>query len=326
MDAERTAPPRSSGLRTSWRVASAALFLGLLVLMVRHVDWSEVLQALRHASLPLVFAAAALNFVNLAAKAARWQVMLRPLGRVGFLRLYYYLIVSYAASALLPARAGEALRVVLLRRRDNVAVADSVGVVVVEKLFEVLGLLVVVLPLPLLLVLPHWAELSIWAIAAGGLLALLVAVLLATRLGPQQEEGSWYKLARGLTCMKSPSRVGLAIALSVAAYVIDAAEVWLVLRALAIDVPWATPALVLLGGNLAIAVPSTPGQLGALEAGVVAGLSIAKVPVPAALAFALVYHVMQLLPIVLVGLSGLRLVAEARTDAPGSPGPIEVAS
>ncbi len=316
----------SPRLRTFLRVTSTALFLGLIVYLVLHVDWTEVGHALRHAYLPLVFAAAALNFVNLAAKTGRWQVMLKPLGRVAFWRLYYYLIVSYAASALLPARAGEALRVVLLRRRDNVAVADAVGVVVVEKLFEVLGLLVVVLPLPLLLVLPHWAELSIWVIAAGGLVALLVAVLLATRLGPQQEEGSWQKLARGLTCMRSPSRVGLAIALSVAAYLVDAGEVWLCLRAVGIEVHWATPALVLLGGNLAIAIPTTPGQLGALEAGVVAGLSIVNVPVPSALAFALVYHVMQLLPIVLVGLSGLRLVAEARTDSPGPTEPIEVAS
>ena len=319
-------PVTRTGLRLFLRIASAALFLGLLVLMVLHVEWSEVGHALRHAYLPLVLAAAALNFVNLACKAGRWRVMLTPLGRVGFLRLYYYLIVSYAASALLPARAGEALRVVLLRRRDNVAVADAVGVVVVEKLFEVLGLLTIVLPLPLLLVLPHWAELSIWVIAAGGLLALLVAVVLAARLGPQQAAGSWHKLARGLTCMRSPSRVMLAIALSVAAYLIDAGEVWLVLRALNIDVPWATPALVLLGGNLAIAVPSTPGQLGALEAGVVAGLSIVNVPVPAALAFALVYHVTQLLPIIVVGLSGLRLVAETRTESPGSTEPIEVAS
>jgi uncharacterized membrane protein YbhN (UPF0104 family) len=312
--------------RTFWRLASAALGIGVIVLVVLHVDWTEVGKALRHASLPLVLAAAALNFVNLAAKSARWQVMLRPIGRVAFWRLYYYLIVSYAASALLPARAGEALRVLLLRRRDHVAVADSVGVVVVEKLFEVLGLLVVVAPLPLLLVLPRWAEVSIWTIAAGGLVALLVAVILAARLGAREAEGSWHKLARGLTCMKSPSRIGLSVALSVAAYLIDAAEVWLVWCALGIDVPWATPALVLLGGNLAIAVPSTPGQWGALEAGVIAGLSIAHVPVPAALAFALVYHVMQLLPIVLVGLSGLRLVAEARTEAPGSPPPLEVVS
>jgi uncharacterized protein (TIRG00374 family) len=114
--------------------------------------------------------------------------------------------------------------------------------------------------------------------------------------------------------MREPWRVALAISWSILAYVVDAVEIWLVLRALGIVVPWATPALVLLGANLAIAVPSTPGQLGALEAGVVAVLAIVHVPPEQALAFALVYHVMQLLPIVLVGLSGLRLMNEAKRE------------
>jgi uncharacterized membrane protein YbhN (UPF0104 family) len=165
----------------------------------------------------------------------------------------------------------------------------------------------------------------VWVIAVGGLCALAAAVLLAKRIG--RREGRWGELARGLTCMRSPSLVGSAFAWSYLAYLIDACEIWLVLQALGIDVPWATPALVLLGANLAIAVPVTPGALGALEAGIIAGLSIAGVPVAAALAFALVYHLAQLLPIVLTGLSGLRLVAEARAErgpaVDGSAQPIE---
>jgi uncharacterized membrane protein YbhN (UPF0104 family) len=305
--------------RLGLRVAAGALIVGALALLLSKVEWAKVGEALRAAALGWVLLAAALNFLNLACKTARWGTMLGPLGRVGYFRLYYYLIVSYAASALLPARAGEALRVYLLRRRDNVAVSDSVGVVVVEKLFEVLGLLVVVAPLPLLLVLPHWVDVSIWVIAVGGVIALVVAVALGRGGG---RGGRFDELRRGLMCMREPWRIALAIGWSVAAYLVDALEIWLVLRALAIDVPWATPALVLLGANLAIAVPSTPGQLGALEAGVVAVLAVVGVPTEKALAFALVYHVMQLAPVVLVGLSGLRLMNEAKHG----PEPAEVAS
>jgi hypothetical protein len=46
------------------------------------------------------------------------------------------------------------------------------------------------------------------------------------------------------------------------------------------------------------------------------------VPTEKALAFALVYHVMQLLPVVLVGLSGVRLMNEAKH----APEPAELAS
>ncbi len=303
----------SSRARLVLRVAAAAVLLGLLALLLAKVEWAQVGAALRRASLGLVLAAAALNFVNLACKTARWRVMLRALAPIGYVRLYYYLIVSYAASAVLPARAGEALRVYLLRRRDGIAVGDSVAVVVVEKVFEVLGLLAFVAPLPFLLVLPRWVEVSTAVLACGGLVALGIAVLLTRRLG--RAGGPLAELSRGLHAVRSPRRFAEAFLWSVAAYLVDACEIWLVLRALSIDVPWATPALVLLGANLAIAIPSTPGQLGALEAGVVAALAVVGVPAAPALAFALVYHVMQLLPIVLVGLSGVRLMAEAKRAA-----------
>jgi uncharacterized membrane protein YbhN (UPF0104 family) len=299
--------PRSAVL--ALRVVAACVLLTLLVLLGRRIDWHQVGAALRHAYLPLVLLAAAVNFVNLACKAARWQVMMRPIARVGFARLYYYLIVSYAASALLPARAGEALRVYLLRRSDDVPIADTIAIVLVEKLFEVLGMLVLVAPLPWLLPLPRWAQVSIAVIAGGGITGLLLVVLLARRMHASVR---FAELARGLACMRSPSHVALAVLLSVGSYLVDSIAVWLVLRALAIDVPWATPALVMLGANLAIAVPSTPGQLGALEAGVIAGLSIVGVPVASALAFGLVYHFMQLIPVVLVGITGFGLVAQAR--------------
>jgi hypothetical protein len=211
----------------------------------------------------------------------------------------------------------------LIPKGDGCPFRDSVGIIVVEKLFEVLGLLTIVAPLPFLLALPHGADRGIRVIAIGGLIALAVAVFLAR--SAESSKGTLGQLARGLACMRNPSHVALAVMWSVAAYLVDATEIWLVLRALSINVPWATPALVLLGANLAIAIPSTPGQFGALEAGVVAVLAIVHVPTAQALAFALVYHVMQLLPIVLVGLSGVRMMAEVR-HVPSPPEPVEVVS
>ena len=49
--------------------------------------------------------------------------------------------------------------------------------------------------------------------------------------------------------------------------------------------------------NLAIAIPSTPGHLGALEAGASLGLIAVGVDRESALAFALVYRVVQWVPV-----------------------------
>jgi len=316
---------QSVRVRQLLRVASALLVVGLLALLVRKVDWTQVGLALEHAKLGYIAAAVVLNFVNLACKTARWRTLLLSIRPVRFMRLFHYLIMSYAASALVPARAGEALRVFLLRKRDGVAAVDSVGVIVVEKLFELIGLLLVVLPMPLVLAVPHWIARSTLWLTVGGLVAVAIMIFMAMQEAPEGASLRWQGLRRGVAFLRNPARVAQAIGWSVAAYLIDALEIWLVLRALSIDVPWATPALVLLGANLAIIIPSTPGQFGALEAGVVAVLAIVHVPTAQALAFALVYHVSQLLPIVLVGLSGVRMMGEVRrVVAPQEPA--EVAS
>jgi uncharacterized membrane protein YbhN (UPF0104 family) len=74
--------------------------------------------------------------------------------------------------------------------------------------------------------------------------------------------------------------------------------------------------LVLLSLNLAIAVPSTPAQVGAFELGASAPLALLGVPPERALAFALLYHVMQALPTTLAGLPLLRAVRRSEGSRP----------
>jgi uncharacterized protein (TIRG00374 family) len=90
----------------------------------------------------------------------------------------------------------------------------------------------------------------------------------------------------------------------------DATDLLLValcLRALGIDVPPPVWALVLLGINFAILLPSTPGQIGVLEAGAVLALTASGIPAAPAAAFAVVYHAVHLIPSTALGLLGMAL-------------------
>ncbi len=297
------------------RVVLAAAVVALCVIGLRHVDLHSVKAALAGARIEWVVAAALLNFVHILIKSERWHLMLSPFGRVGRARLYHYLIVSYAASSVLPGRVGELLRPYLVRRRAAIPVPVSLGIIVVEKLFEALGLLILVAPLPFCLPgLPKWAAVSIGALGAGGVAGVGVMILLVPRFARKSGESFWTELARGLDGMRQPRIAVGALAWSLASFLCDAIEVWMVLYALHIQVPWATPALILLTLNLAIALPSTPAQVGAFEAGAVTGLHAMGVYLGPALAFALIYHVMQVVPVLLTGLTGIGLIAEARAD------------
>ena len=68
----------------------------------------------------------------------------------------------------------------------------------------------------------------------------------------------------------------------------------------------------LLGINLAMAVPALPANAGTFESAAAVVLVFAKVGKPTAVAFALLYHLVQVVPVTLAGLallarSGMRL-------------------
>src|SRR5207249_10614448 len=75
-----------------------------------------------------------------------------------------------------------------------------------------------------------------------------------------------------LDLLGRPGRLALPAAAVLAAWIADAAMVQAVLVAVGAAGGWARPTLILLTVNLAIAVPATPGHIGALELGAVAGL------------------------------------------------------
>ena len=119
-----------------WRAVRIFAVAGVIVLLyvfLRGIDFAALKAALLRASvLPLVLAAV-LNFANMWFKANYWQVMLSTVSQVPVGRLFRYTLASFAGSALAPGRAGEALRIWLLKDRHGVGIrlaASSRGTLV----------------------------------------------------------------------------------------------------------------------------------------------------------------------------------------------------
>jgi glycosyltransferase 2 family protein len=297
------------------------------------MDFATLGRAFAAASLwPLVLAAA-LNFVCLSIKAVCWRLMLAPRHRVSVLRLFRVTIATFAASAIAPARAGEVLRVWTLKRREGVPVADTAAVAVAEKLLDGLAIVILVAPIPWLLPgLPSWVATAIGVCAAIGVVVFVGLVIAIGRVKPkpgnggEAEEPAPGTLVRrflaGMHVLRSPRRLLGTMALLLVMWTLDLGQVMAVLYAVGVDLPIAGGILVLFTLNLTIAVPSTPAQVGALEVGALVGLGLLGVPREAGLAFALLYHATQVIPLVAAGLVlELRLVLGRDVEAPAPDGP-----
>ena len=276
---------------------------------VREVDFAALGDALRSArAWPLVLAAA-LNFVCLWGKAVCWRIMLAPRHRVGVWRLFRYTIATFAASAIAPARAGEILRVWALKKRDGVPVADTAAVAVAEKLLDGISMLILVAPVPFVLHGLPW-QVSGWIVGCAAVaLALFVGLFIA--VGRVDENASsrtssrtWVRqFIAGMHVLRSGRRLILAILTLSVVWIADWAMIWLVAYAVGIAMPIPAGLLILFTLNLAITAPSTPAGVGALEVGVLAGTHLLGIPDTDALAFALLYHALQIIPLVVVGLA-----------------------
>ncbi len=280
-------------------LAVVGVVAGLVVLVAR-TDLASIGSALARVSPWPIALAAVINFGIIACKAIAWRTLLQPDHDVSVMRLFRYTLASCAASVILPLRAGELVRLWMLRDRDGVPVARGAAVAIAEKLLDILSMVIVVAPVPLVLAgVPRSVGLWITGLALG-----LVVVLLALRTwGPKPGGAGWRgQFADGLAVLRDGRRFALATAALVVAWLIDLAMIELVLHAARIDLPLGAAALLLFAINVAIAIPTTPGQLGVLELGAMLGLRLLHAPESESLVFAVAYHALQVVPILVLGL------------------------
>ncbi|HEV2224023.1 MAG TPA: lysylphosphatidylglycerol synthase transmembrane domain-containing protein, partial [Candidatus Acidoferrales bacterium] len=127
--------------KTLWLMVALAIIAGLLyrfrgAIMLGEFNWQKLGVALKNASIPLLLLAVASIYVSYALRALRWVRFSRYMGRPTFGNVYRATIMGFTAIFVL-GRAGEPVRPLLIARKDQLPVADSFGVYVMERVFDV---------------------------------------------------------------------------------------------------------------------------------------------------------------------------------------------
>src|SRR5438874_4458007 len=95
------------------------LTVGLLAYFLRNADMAGVWTETRRARAGLLVLAIGATVLTYVLRAFRWQYLLAPIGHARFSTAFETTTIGFAASFLLPARAGEVLRPYLLARRER---------------------------------------------------------------------------------------------------------------------------------------------------------------------------------------------------------------
>jgi uncharacterized protein (TIRG00374 family) len=207
--------------------------------------------------------------------------------------------------------------VVTLRQRAGTAPAEVVGTVVVERLFDVLSILLIFFAAQPWL--PHvswFGTAAIAAIVLAAALATAIVVLviygdrpvrfLARPLGrlplltAERVERAAADLVAGLSGLHRPAVAFMGFFWSLAAWLLSSASAWLVTYAFGLHLGFDAGILVSVGVGLAMIVP-VPAGLGVFEAAALLALNAYGISNTGALPYALVLHVVNFLPFVVFG-------------------------
>lgn len=324
------------------------LAAGLLALFLHNTDLRVVGTEMARARLDLVALAVGITALTYVFRAIRWQYLLVPIGRVRLSVALRATVIGFAATALLPARAGEFLRPYLLARKEGLSATATFATVIVERLLDTIT--VVLMFASYLLVFDTGAsaadattfgQVKAGGAIAGALCLVLLVVLfflaghpgtlqrltvsLAALLPPRLAERAGRLVrtfAEGLAIVRQPGRLAAALALSLPLWLSIALGIWLVTRGFHIPMPFTGSFLIVALLVVGVAVP-TPGAVGGFHYFYRLGMTaFFAVPNDTAVGAALVLHAVSFVPVAVAGLillaqEGLslsRLGALARTS------------
>lgn len=288
-----------STLRLGWRRILLLAGLGLLSLIFLLIlgGGKEALAALVAVDPGWIGLGLLIHYSGFVVRGLRWQQLLQALGHRRPWRYVMTLLLSgWFVSALLPARAGDLLRIALLRTptsaRAVTPVAASLGSIVMERALDMAALVLLGASVGFTLL---RSEMPGWIVAAYGstlilfglaVLLLFVAPPVLLWLRRRLPQPLWQKmldlaaqLVQSLqTLGRSPALALLVLVESLYIWLCDGVLMWCVLKAMGVAAPFQSILFVALTVDIFAAIPLTPGGIGQIEGVNVALLALLPLP------------------------------------------------
>jgi glycosyltransferase 2 family protein len=266
---------RSQGRTAAVAAGLAAL---LLYLALRNVEWSRVWVLIAGARIHCLALSCALALISYFLRSLRWRALLNAEGRLGVSTVFWATMAGYLGNNLLPARAGELVRTLMISGRSGLSKTYVLTTALTERLVDAIVLVAIgSIVLTRIQKGPSWlAETSRGAVAVAA--AGLAALWLLPRLRPLLQKlvstvplplpvrarllGIVEQLVLGVHTLHHPGRLAGFASLTACIWLLDATGSVIAADALGLSLSFPVALLLLAGLGLGSALPSTPGYIG----------------------------------------------------------------
>ncbi len=317
----------------SYRLAGVLVSVLFVYLAVRKVDLSESLRALGSVR-PTVLGAATLVYLSsFPVRALRWRLILRGQKALSLGEIIGPVFVGYMANNVLPARAGEIYRAHFLGRRVQMSRSGVTASIVVERAFD--GLMLVGVILLVFALFPRAHFLGGTALIVGLAFLGLAAGILFYSLAVDRTHSAINRLLgflpdtfrepigarlgfflQGIRGISTSGELLATGGYTVLIWILEACAVALAIASFGISLPPTGFGLVFALAALSTTLPSGPGYIGPYQYAFVLALGYFAVSRETALAVSIATQLALLGSVTLIGLV---LLWAAQLPLGGSP-------
>jgi glycosyltransferase 2 family protein len=271
----------ATSISASRRKAFVSLLAGLLlsgtflVLASRGANWRNIFETVSNADLRFVAAGMALFSTGSFVRSLRWRELLKAEKTIAVEPVFWATMAGYAGNTLLPLRAGEVIRALLIAAVGRISRTFCFASALLERLIDTLILVTVLLALfGSLPAMQEGVRARLWLFMAALLLGFAGAWIILRWWKRSLKTRSHCtfvqrlfaeildKFGSGLSSVFETRTAMITFALSVIAWSIDAVGAAVIASSLDMDLSPHRAMFLLASFGLASALPSAPGYVG----------------------------------------------------------------
>jgi uncharacterized protein (TIRG00374 family) len=318
-------------------IVSLAVTAVLAAFFLRGLRLREIGRQIASADSRWLLASVAMGVTTFCLRALRWTWLLRPVAAVPFYPAFVATAFGFAANNL-PGKVGEVLRPALLARYRKLPFSPLLASVLLERVFDGASVVFYFL-IAAAMGLPNSRGFGKLLLPAALLLVLVAAVLFAVFRRTATErflEKLWRRLPErfqprarsfaetfvdGFASLRDPRLLLLVTAGSLVMWLVINVQIYSVIRAFHMDLPFSSSFVVTAAAVLGLMFP-TPGGLGSYHVAVQLALTdVYGVPRDTASGVALLAHAISFVPITIIGITlfALTRVREQKAEELAQP-------
>lgn len=296
----------------------AVIAIALLAFCLKDIRPSEIEALFRRISYFFFIPAVACTFLFVIFRGLRWRLMVSQKKKIRLFRALTLFSAGQILNIIMPALTGQVGRMFLFAKKEALRKTFVFSTMVLEILFDAISLVVFLLLTSLAFVFPQeYRSLSIIlsCVTIGLLVALYLTLHFQSRLeefGKRHFRQRWpgvyiavkkfiRSFTKGIELLRSSQHLLGSLIFSLLSWTFHMLVVYFLFKSFGFGLPLAAAAAVMLINTVALAIPVTPGNAGTFEVAVTASLAAFSVSRSDAVLFALALHLLDLLPIYLMG-------------------------